>query len=435
MKNVRVIFAVLLAVGLSWSCAKSNPNFDDFVFDGSSTYSGPRQDRSVTEETRRVLIMYSAGFNSLSSYLEEDITDLTNGYVPIDSRNADVLLIISRLAPGYKQYSTPVSPVLIRLTREAGQETRRDTIKVWPAASAVTSPSFMREALEYIRDEFPAKGYGLVYSSHGTGWLPPKYYADPSKFEPGSGFWSMGKRRTYPAIEEFPAVKSLGQDEGNPYYEMEIKDLGGVFPMHLDYFIVDACLMGCVELAYEVRDVCDYVAFSQTEVLAEGLNYTTLTSHLLEKPTPDVESVCKDYYNCYDAKTGTMRSATISMIDCRQMDNLASTCATLFAKYQTELHSINANAVQRYFRFDRHYFYDLQDILLHCGINDQERAALQTELNKAVRFKAATPRFMEDFDINVYSGFSMYLPANGTDYLNNYYRENISWNAATGLVP
>ena len=434
MKNVRFIFAVLLVAGLSWSCAKSNPNFDDFDFGEGSTYTGHRQERTITEESRRVHILYSAGFNSLCGYLSDDITDLTNGYVPVDSRNADILLIISRLAPAYRQYSNPVSPVLIRLTREEGQETKMDTLKVWPAATAVSSASFMREALEYVRDVFPAKGYGLIYSSHGSGWLPAKYYSDPDLFEPAGSFWSMSRRRVYEEIPEYPAVKSLGQDEGNPYAEMELKDLAGAIPMHLEYFIVDACLMGGVEFAYEVRNVCDYVAFSQTEVLAEGIDYTKVASHLLENAVPDVQAACQDYFDYYDAQTGSMRSATISMIDCSAMDNLASVCSTLFAKYQTQLHSIYPNAVQRYFRAGKHYFYDLQDILLHCGINAQERMDLQAALDRAVTFKAATPRII-DFDINVYSGFSMYLPSDGTDFLNNFYKENISWNDATGLVP
>lgn len=434
MKNVRFIFAVLLVAGLSWSCAKSNPNFDDFDLGEGSTYSGSRQDRAVTQESRRVLIMYSAGFNNLAGYLKEDIIDLTNGYVPIESRNADVLLIVSRLVKN-GQYSNPQSPVLIRLTREGEQETKMDTVKVWPAATAVNAPESMREILEYVRDEYPAKSYGMIYSSHGTGWLPSRYYADPSAFEPGGDIWSIGrKRRVYPEIPEYPAVKSLGQDAGTPYAELELKDLAGAIPMHLEYFIVDACLMGGVEFAYEVRNVCDYVAFSQAEVLAEGIDYTKVASHLLENAVPDVQAACQDYFDYYDAQTGSMRSATISMIDCSAMDNLASVCSTLFAKYQTQLHSIYPNAVQRYFRAGRHYFYDLQDILLHCGINAQERMELQTALDRAVTFKAATPRFI-DFDINVYSGLSMYLPSDGTDFLNNFYKENISWNDATGLVP
>lgn len=38
------------------------------------------------------------------------------------------------------------------------------------------------------------------------------------------------------------------------------------------------------------------------------------------------------------------------------------------------------------------------------------------------------------FAITCHSGFSMYLPAMGTDYLDQYYKANLAWNQATGLV-
>ena len=37
------------------------------------------------------------------------------------------------------------------------------------------------------------------------------------------------------------------------------------------------------------------------------------------------------------------------------------------------------------------------------------------------------------FDINTFCGLSMYLPADGSAHLDNYYR-TLSWNRATGLV-
>ena len=38
----------------------------------------------------------------------------------------------------------------------------------------------------------------------------------------------------------------------------------------------DACLMGGIEVAYELAGKCDRLGFSQAEVLAEGFNYKTL---------------------------------------------------------------------------------------------------------------------------------------------------------------
>ena len=54
-----------------------------------SLVSGCQCNRIDPERTGydRVLILYSAGFNSLSGYLREDIMDLKSGYVP-DKKSA-----------------------------------------------------------------------------------------------------------------------------------------------------------------------------------------------------------------------------------------------------------------------------------------------------------------------------------------------------------
>jgi hypothetical protein len=93
--------------------------------------------------------------------------------------------------------------------------------------------------------------------------------------------------------------------------------------------------------------------------------------------------------------------------------------------------------VQGYFRYNRHYYYDLKDILVNAGISAEEEALLQRALDNCILYKAATPSFMlgsSGFYINHYSGLSMYLPSMGSDYLDNYYRTHLAWNQATRLV-
>ena len=225
----------------------------------------------------------------------------------------------------------------------------------------------------------------------------------------------------------------MGQDLfGSDSIEMELQDFADAIPFKLDYLLVDACLAGGVELAYALRGKVDVVGFSQTEVLAEGFNYATLTRHIFQD-TPDPVAVCRDYYEHYDAQSGVYRSATISVVDTRALEPLAKLCKDLFAKYRTEIASLDASTVQGYFRENRHYFYDLEDILLHAGIDDQEQSALETALKKCLLYKAATPIFIS-FEINVFSGFSMYLPSMGTPLLDQHYRNNMAWNKATLLV-
>ena len=48
-------------------------------------------------------------------------------------------------------------------------------------------------------------------------------------------------------------------------------------------------------------------------------------------------------------------------------------------------------------------------------------------------YKGATPKFMNEFTINTFSGLSMYLPSHGNRELDKFYK-TLKWNKATGLV-
>ena len=92
------IVSVMLSVAVLSACESS---FDFYLEFNDVTPSGVRGEemggRETTKEVRNVLLLYSAGFNSLSKYLSEDITDLMNGDLPTDARSKDVLLVYSHV--------------------------------------------------------------------------------------------------------------------------------------------------------------------------------------------------------------------------------------------------------------------------------------------------------------------------------------------------
>jgi len=396
----------------------------------------------------RVLILYSAGYNSLCDYLREDIEDLQKGYVP-GAKDDRAFLIVSHLADSRGDYSVTTSPQLIRLYKDNKKGVVLDTLHTY--SGNLSDPSNMKGILTDIQKQFPAKHYGMLFSSHATGWLPAGYYTDPSYFEPSatlSGRKGAAMHRdlppgTFPYVEPEllpgePLTKSLTlTNSPSTGTEMELIDFKRSIPMHLDYMLMDACLAGGIEVAYELKDICDAIGFSQAEILADGFNYKNLLGHLLEKDEPDLRAVVDDYYQQYAAKTDrTDRSATISLIDCTKLEQLASVCRTLFSKYRTEMGEIDVYSVQRYYRNNKHWFYDLEDVLVQAGISDEEHRSLTSALNGCIVYKAATDEFLKGyggFIIRTFSGFSMYLPCNGSAFLDSFYKE-LAWNKATGLV-
>lgn len=413
---------------------------------GNGTDPEHRPDREVSADTRKVMLLYSAGYNSLSSFLKSDIEELCEGWMPKDRRSDDVILVYSHLAQRSGDYKTPANPVLFRMYRNELNETVRDTLVVYEDNVISSSAGQLSDVLSYIKETFPAKGYGMVFSSHATGYLPSGFYTKPDKytFSPATSYrqgqrkgWSMNP---VPYIEirqdpDLPAVKSIGQDVvGSLSYEMDLKDFADAIPMKLDYILFDACLMGGIEVAYELAEKCNKVGFSQAEVLAEGFNYSTLASHLLgNKTESDPGSVCQDYFDQYITQEGVYQSATVSLVDCRNLEALAELCKGLFDRYSENISCISPGKVQRFYRSSHHWFYDLESILVNAGITDGELQQLHDALDGCIIYKGATPYFMNEFAIDTFSGFSMYLPSHGNSELDKFYK-TLKWNTATGLV-
>lgn len=418
MKASRFIWplmAVLLCLAVS--CRDDHFSLDD----SSEGPSGKAPSRKAVEQTRNVMIMVSGGHNNLSSYLTADLKEMAQGFLPQGTyQSANVLMVLSRLPQN--DLSTTSVPVLYRLYAGADGEPVRDTIKVWGAEDRLFGGTVLSDALQLVQNRYPAKGYGMVLSSHASGWLPSGYYEKPSAFEPTS-----------------KGLRSIGQDKDNGVsVEMDLVDFADAIPFKMDYLVLDCCLSGGVEVAWALRGKVDRVAFTQTETMAEGFDYSAIVRRLLGSASPDPLGVCQDFYQYYDGQTGVMRSATISLVDTREMEPLAQVSATLFQKYREPMSALRDNQVQGYFRANRHYFYDFRDILVKAGITEEEQAQLDKALAACVLYKAATPWFMQGgqdgFPINTHCGLSMYLPSMGTEYLDNYYKANIAWNQATQLV-
>lgn len=444
-----ILFRIVLAAVMlpfAVSCADWK---DDLEIIADSPAGNPGE-RSENEETRKVLLLYSAGFNSLTSYLKEDIEDLKKGWLPESRRPDDVVLVYSHFPEKYGAYSKPTSPTLVRLYRERDTTVRADTLVVYPESTISASARQLKEVLSYVKDTFSARSYGLIFSSHATGYLPAGYYQKANQYQFDE--FSTGARRRRHAgfplsavpYEEpeldpsMPLTKSIGQDQvgtSGSYlsYEIELPDFAEAIPMHLDYILFDACLMGGVEVAYELREKTDLIGFSQTEVLAEGFDYRQLTTHLLQNEVPDPGKVCEDFFVQYDIQSGVYRSATISLVDCTRLDDLADACSDLFETYREQIRSLDSEGVQQFFRSSYHWFYDLESILTKAGATETELNGLHKALDKCMIYKAHTPEFMSAFDIHTYCGLSMYLPSQGSAELDRFY-ETLRWNQSTGLV-
>ncbi|MBQ9310378.1 MAG: hypothetical protein IJ222_05865 [Bacteroidales bacterium] len=395
-------------------------------------------------EVATVTLFYGAGYNNLSSDISANLQTIVSGKLPRKS-SAHKMLSFTHLSVSDANFVTPTELYLTEHYTDILGNICADTLLTIPSDRTAADPEVLREVLEFIASRFPDHKYGVIVSSHGTGWLPAGVYGT-SSYKP----IQFGKKTAssdaelplynYNQDPDAPRVKTFmaevhNSDGVNYSMELSIQSMAAAITVPLDYLIFDACLMGGVEVAYEFRGKVEKVGFSPAEVLTTGFNFSDMGLLISDNPSP--EAFCEAYFNMYDSQSGSRRSATISLVQTSRMDRLADVCRGLFEKYRSSIAALRLDSgVQPYFRWSYHWFYDLEDILVKAGISASEKQELEAALDECIPYKAATPSFLSGsggFDINAYSGLSMYLPSVGSSQLDGFYR-TLAWNKATNLV-
>lgn len=363
-------------------------------------------DRPFEGTYDQVLIYYGMGYNNLSANLKQNLKDLQRDVLPALRNDKAILAFIHTPAsPG--DYVTPNPPVLMRIYRGRDGKPVCDTLKTYSDMTYSASPESIRQVMNEIRDQYPARRYGMIVSSHGSGWVPAGY-----------------TRNTTP--------RSVGnQYVGSKVHFLELDELAAAIPYHLSYLILDTCLSGCVEVAWELRDVADQLVLSPCEILTTGMGYSILSWDAFAAADPDMVTYCREYYDYYVEHGG----GTISLVQTSQLDALADAFKAILDAHRDALnYNTLTYKVQRYFYSSTPltFYYDLRDLAAQLGASPDELARLDAALAAAVPCHYETDHFF-DLSLDRCCGLSIYLPDPSRPVLNAHYK-TLSWNQAVGLV-
>lgn len=285
-----------------------------------------------------------------------------------------------------------------------------------------TDPAVMEEVFADMQTVAPSDSYGLILGSHASGWMK------------GNSVQS----------------KAFGDDDG---YNIDIPDLAGVlknsFSEKLDFVLFDACMMGNAEVGYELKEVTSHCIASVMETPGYGFPYDQILPYLYSENV-DYSAVCHEFVSFN--KTNNLWG-TCALMDCSQMENLASAVKAKLSEWQDALSSVSMQNVQQYGVGSYRYFsYDVLDFFRELGRKsgvvkttdlNEAIASVQSALNQAVIAKDCLSGVDYDFDGAVidgtrFCGIGMYIPEEYNPYVanktawNDYYKQSISWYHAAG---
>jgi hypothetical protein len=330
--------------------------------------------------SHRTIIVYMAADNDLSYDALNDIEEMKQGF----SGNTTNLIVFVDPAGA--------APYILKIGKNA--ESR---VKSYPEFVSIDAGN-MQMVLNDIVERYPAENYGLVLWSHGTSWLPA-----------GS------------------TLKSFGEDSGR---QMNISELAEILPVRFDFILFDACLMGAVEVAYELRNQADFIVASSTEIVYTGFPYDKIIPEIT-KPVPDLITAATEYVDFYRHLPGTYSSATVTVIDTKELESLANAVNRLVSGQKFDMSAFDRTSVQRLDVYGEQYVFDFFDFM-DQAFPEADKNVLSEQLIKTVLYKANTIRFIDSYDITTYCGLSCYIPHPGRNDLNDSYK-NLEWYTAAGL--
>lgn len=183
------------------------------------------------------------------------------------------------------------------------------------------SGNVMSNVLDDVCKMFPARENGIVFWSHGSGWLPTG------------------------------ATRSFGYDGGEA---MDISVLATVFCLKYDYIIFDACYMGCIEVLAEVYPYCKYFMASPGVVPSSGIITPLSLSVILGEGSVEerLSEVCNIYSSVYpDVAENT---APISFFRASLTDDVIFACKNMLF----DIGSVKQDEIYKYGFRANDIFYD-----------------------------------------------------------------------------
>jgi hypothetical protein len=163
----------------------------------------------------------------------------------------------------------------------------------------MADPAVLTDFLRWGTTQFPAPRLMLAVVNHGSGWLPGK----------GAGARDGGTRAI--SYDDGGTPTNPNDDSSMGMGRLRQALANGGNPFHLDVLYFDACLMGMLEVAYEVQDYADYLVCSQAVSWANPHSYVL---DLRTDTTPrDLAKSISDRYRdwCLAAKVGHHTTAVI----------------------------------------------------------------------------------------------------------------------------
>lgn len=281
--------------------------------------------------------------------------------------------------------TSPTQAVLVEVVYDKGV-CKRDTLMRYTSPVLNTSQG-IADILGDVKRNVKADNYSLIIGGHGMGWIPVKARQTIQTRYFG------GTADAYRAD-----ITMLAQ---------ALEKIG----MHTRYILFDNCYMANIEVAYDLRNVTDYIIASTSEIMARGLPYERMWRYLCGN-THNYNAACQEFisfYNTYSSPYGAL-----AVIDCEEVDAMAQLMKAINATYT--MPDEETLEVQSLDGFSPPVFFDMGDYVTKLCDDATLRNSFTEQLRHLVPCAVTTSELKSMYDIgkikvSAFSGITISDPS------------------------
>lgn len=352
---------------------------------------------------KRTVLIYAVASNNLSPDLVSDKNEMILAAPDVKGLGSDVRVLLYSVA---SQSATEAT--LAELKKDGAGTWSFEPVKSYDRDVFSTDPERMREVFTDLRSEAPGDSYGLILWSHGTGWIP-----------------NFSDHKVPNGMQ-----KSYGMDKyQNSIDYCDLDELATVIPDRMfDYIWFDLCYMMGVEVAYQLRNKCEYIAGYPTEDWSMGMNYET-TLPMLAAVVPDLAAAGKAFYDYYNDQG---MAVTVTVIKTDGLERLADAAAEIYSYGSLPT---SQYGIMNYSRLKTALYDFGQFTKKHLDSSDAEAQRLTASFDSAlsditIYAGCSTKNFNGTegaFKPAEYSGLSCYFPGTSSDSAVDSYYMTLDW--------
>ncbi len=244
-------------------------------------------------------ISYVCADNNLGTYGNSDVNEMELGYDDLVT-DVHVLSLLDLLSGDSVAYY---------ISHDTDSNTITSTVLAGtglPSEANMGNPNTLVTWVNFCMTNYPADHYILDLWDHGSGW---EICIDETS---GNDALTMAELRD--------ALATINASTGNK----------------IDILAMDACLMGTLEVAYELRDYASILVASEDAILAAGFPYDTVIADLCADPTQNTTEFASTIVDLFHAAQFPFFASCLAAVN---LTLVGSSIATNFATFAQNLHS------------------------------------------------------------------------------------------------